>query len=167
MDLPQLSNTIFADNKSIHGYNTNQGENFSALQTTVKPVYNDHLYNDIYYLWFIQQCVLRKNEGTHSLLLTISAFRRRAKGHLDELQKAEKYPIIGGRYRQVSLYSKLYLRRPISCKGVSMWNRVIQHVTLIVLSCPLNMPPIRLYSSMNKRIYNVNISLNYLVQLWM
>ena len=22
--------------------------------TTVKPVYNDHLYNEIYYLWFIQ-----------------------------------------------------------------------------------------------------------------
>ena len=21
---------------------------------TVKPVYNDHLYNDIFYLWFIQ-----------------------------------------------------------------------------------------------------------------
>ena len=21
---------------------------------TVKPVYNDHLYNEIYYLWFIQ-----------------------------------------------------------------------------------------------------------------
>ena len=41
---------------------------------TVKPVYNDHLYNKIYCLWFIQQCVLMKTEGTNSLLLTISAF---------------------------------------------------------------------------------------------
>ena len=63
---------------------------------TVKPVYNDHLYNKIYYLWFIQQCVLKKTEGTHLLLLTISAFRSSSRwpfGHLDELQKADKYPI--------------------------------------------------------------------------
>ena len=43
--------------------------------STVKPVRNDHLYDKIYYLWFIQQCVLMKTEGTN------------------ELQKAEKYPI--------------------------------------------------------------------------
>ena len=41
---------------------------------TVKPVCNDHLYNKIYYLLFIQQCVLMKTEGTNLLLLTISAF---------------------------------------------------------------------------------------------
>ena len=42
--------------------------------TTVKPVCNDHLSNKIYYLWFIQKCVLMKIEGTNLLLLTISAF---------------------------------------------------------------------------------------------
>ena len=41
---------------------------------TVKPVCNDHLYNKIYFLWFIQQCVLMKTEGTNLLLITISAF---------------------------------------------------------------------------------------------
>ena len=41
---------------------------------TVKPVCNDHLYNKIYYLWFIQQCVLMKTESTNLLLLTLSAF---------------------------------------------------------------------------------------------
>ena len=41
---------------------------------TVKPVCNGHLYNNIYYLWFIQQCVLMKTEGINLLLLTISAF---------------------------------------------------------------------------------------------
>ena len=41
---------------------------------TVKPVYNDHLYNKIYCLWFIQSRVLMKTEGTNLLLLTISAF---------------------------------------------------------------------------------------------
>ena len=55
----------------------------------MKPVYNDHLYNNIHYLWSIQQCVLMKTGGTNLLLLTISALW----GHLDELQKAEKYPI--------------------------------------------------------------------------
>ena len=46
---------------------------------TPNPVYNDHIYNEIYYLWFIQQCVLMKTEGTS--------------GHLDEPQNAENYPI--------------------------------------------------------------------------
>ena len=63
----------------------------SMILTTVKPVCNDHLCNKIYYLWFIEQWVLMKTEGTN---LTISAFwSLLAKGHLDELQKAEKYPI--------------------------------------------------------------------------
>ena len=56
---------------------------------TVKPVCNDHLYNKICYMWFIQNCVYIKTEGTNLLLLTIAAFW----SHLDELQKAEKYPI--------------------------------------------------------------------------
>ena len=42
--------------------------------STVKPVCNDHLYNKIYFLWFIQLCVLMKTEGTDLLLITISAF---------------------------------------------------------------------------------------------
>ena len=42
------------------------------LISTVKPVCNDHLFNKINYLWFIQKCVLMKTEGT--------------KGHLDEPQ---------------------------------------------------------------------------------
>ena len=41
---------------------------------TVKPVYNDHLYNKIYYLRFIQKCVLMKTEGTNLILVTMSAF---------------------------------------------------------------------------------------------
>ena len=32
------------------------------------------LYNNIYFLWFIQQCVLMKTEGTNLFLITISAF---------------------------------------------------------------------------------------------
>ena len=44
----------------------------ATIQHTVKPVYNDHLYDKIYYLWFIQLCVLMKTEGTTLLLLTIS-----------------------------------------------------------------------------------------------
>ena len=31
-----------------------------GIADTVKPVYNDHLYNEIYYLRFIQKCVLMK-----------------------------------------------------------------------------------------------------------
>ena len=34
-----------------------------------------------------------KTEGTDLLLLIFSAFCSSSKGHLDELQKAEKYPI--------------------------------------------------------------------------
>ena len=34
---------------------------------TVKPVSNDHLYNKIYYLWFIQWYILIKTEGTNLL----------------------------------------------------------------------------------------------------
>ena len=41
---------------------------------TVKPVCNDHLYNKIHNLWFIQECVLMKTGGTNLLLLTIYAF---------------------------------------------------------------------------------------------
>ena len=35
------------------------------IRATVKPVCNDHLYNEIYYLLFIQQCALMKTEGTN------------------------------------------------------------------------------------------------------
>ena len=41
---------------------------------TVTPLCNDHLYNEICYLWFIQWCILMKTEGTNLLLLTISVF---------------------------------------------------------------------------------------------
>ena len=44
-----------------------------AFIATVKPVCNDHLYNKIYYLWFIQWFVLMKPGGTNLLLLSISA----------------------------------------------------------------------------------------------
>ena len=44
------------------------------LYSTVKLVCNDHLYDKICYLWFIQLCVLVKTEGTNLPLLTISAF---------------------------------------------------------------------------------------------
>ena len=51
-----------------------------AIRTTektviwVKPVYNDHLYNKVYYLQFIQKYVLMKTEGTNIILVTMSAF---------------------------------------------------------------------------------------------
>ena len=44
------------------------------LHYTMKPVYNDHLYNKIYYLQFIQKCILMKTEGTNIILVTMSAF---------------------------------------------------------------------------------------------
>ena len=44
------------------------------MRITVKPVCNDHLYNKINYLWFIQLYVLMMTEGTTLLVLTISAF---------------------------------------------------------------------------------------------
>ena len=44
------------------------------MRITVKPVCNDHLYNKINYLWFIQLYVLMMTEGTNLLVLTISAF---------------------------------------------------------------------------------------------
>ena len=47
---------------------------YLTLCDTVKPVCNDHLYNKIYNLGFIQKCVLMKTEGINLHLLTISAF---------------------------------------------------------------------------------------------
>ena len=47
---------------------------YLSKSRTVKPVYNDHLYNKMYHLWFIQLSVLMKTECTNLLLLTISAF---------------------------------------------------------------------------------------------
>ena len=32
----------------------NMKSGFGGMKTTVKPVCNDHLYDKIYYLWFIQ-----------------------------------------------------------------------------------------------------------------
>ena len=49
------------------------GVSMVARKGTVKPVCNDHLSNKIYYLQFIQYCVLMKTEGTDLLLLTIPA----------------------------------------------------------------------------------------------
>ena len=46
------------------------------ILSTVKPVCNDHLYNEFYYLWFIEQCVLMKTGGTNLLVLTIAALGR-------------------------------------------------------------------------------------------
>ena len=46
----------------------------NGFNDTVKPVCNDHLYNKIDYLSFIQSCVLMNIEGTNLLVLTISAF---------------------------------------------------------------------------------------------
>ena len=62
---------------------------------TGKPVCNDHLYNKIYYLWFIQLCVLMMTEGTNLLVLTISAFWS---------SRRQRSIPLGGRYRQVSPY---------------------------------------------------------------
>ena len=50
------------------------GKLCGGMYNTVKPVCNDHLYNKIYYLWFIQWCDLVMTEGTILLVLTISAF---------------------------------------------------------------------------------------------
>ena len=45
-----------------------------SYDATMKPVNNDHLYDKIFPLWYIQWCVLMRTEGTNLLLLTISAF---------------------------------------------------------------------------------------------
>ena len=73
---------------------------------TVKPVCNDHPFNKIYYLWFIQYCVLMKTEGTNLLLLTISASwtsSRWPRATYMSPRRQKNIPL-GGRYRQVSLY---------------------------------------------------------------
>ena len=49
---------------SLYGENSDSSH-ATPLDPTVKPVCNDHLYNKIYYLWFIQQCVFMKTEGTN------------------------------------------------------------------------------------------------------
>ena len=69
---------------------------------TVKPVSNDHLYNKIHYLWFIQSCVLMKVEGTNLLLLTVSAFWSSSRWPLGS-RRQRSIPL-GGRYRQVLLW---------------------------------------------------------------
>ena len=56
------------------GMKTGQNKVVLLVSNTVKPVCNDHLYNEIYYLWFIQLCDLMMTEGTNLLGLTISAF---------------------------------------------------------------------------------------------
>ena len=73
---------------------------------TVKPVCNDHLSNKIYYLLFIQWCVLMKTEGSNSLLLTISAFWSSSRWPMATWMSSRRQRNIplGGRYRQVSLY---------------------------------------------------------------
>ena len=73
---------------------------------TVKLVCNDHFYNTIYYLWFIQQCVLMKTEGTNLFLLTISAFWSSSMWPLATKMSSRRQRSIpsGGRCRQVSLY---------------------------------------------------------------
>ena len=75
------------------------------LCVTVKPVCNDHLYNKIYYLWFIQYCVLIKTEGTNLLLLTMSAFWGSSRWPLATKMSSRRQVSIlpGGRCRQVSL----------------------------------------------------------------
>ena len=62
---------------------------------TLKPVCNDHLYDKIYNLWFIQSCVSMKTEGTNLFVPPISAFWS---------SRRQRSTQLGGRYRQVSLY---------------------------------------------------------------
>ena len=78
---------------------------------TVKPIWNDHLNNKIYYLWFIQQHVLMKTEGTNLLLLTISAFWSSFRWPLatQMSSKRQRNVPLSGRYRQVSLYFSLFM----------------------------------------------------------
>ena len=45
-----------------------------VISLVLKPVCNDHLYDKIYYLWFIHLCVLVMTEVTNLLGLTLSAF---------------------------------------------------------------------------------------------
>ena len=71
---------------------------------TVKPVCNDHLCDKIYVIYSVMcfngdwryQFTVANNFCLMELIYA-------ALCHLDELQKAEKYPL-GGRYRQLSLY---------------------------------------------------------------
>ena len=51
IDIFSLSNVI----KYINIFTTSiHQQMWTELYDTMKPVYNDHLYNKIYYLWFIQ-----------------------------------------------------------------------------------------------------------------
>ena len=87
---------------------------FSMMPGTVKPVCNEHLYNEIYYLWFIQYCVLMMTEGTELLVLIISAFSSSSRWPLATYMSSRRQIGIplGGRYRQVSLYQLLRLICP-------------------------------------------------------
>ena len=82
------------------------------IRHTVKPVCNEHLYNKIHYLWFIQECGLMKTEGTNLLLLPISAFWSSSRWPLATLMSSKRRRNIplGGRYRQVSLYLLKFFR---------------------------------------------------------
>ena len=60
--------------KKICEFQTTTDVELYFFYNTVKPGWNDHLYDKIQYLWLIQWCVLMKNEGTNLLLITISAF---------------------------------------------------------------------------------------------
>ena len=59
--------------KALSGWLTINSSDESN-ENTKKPVCNDHLCNEINFLWFIQECVLMMIEGTNVLVLTISAF---------------------------------------------------------------------------------------------
>ena len=94
-----------------------------TMDVTVKLVCNDRLYNTIYYLWFIEQCVLMKTEGTNSLLLTISRRQR-------------SIPL-GGRYRQVSqvLLIHAFILTKLcgcQCKGLSKLYRIYVYCELMI-----------------------------------
>ena len=69
-----LSNPCPMWQNSSHLPRSSQANILWPLLITVKPVCNDHLYNEIYFLWFIQWCFLMVTEGTNLLVLTISAF---------------------------------------------------------------------------------------------
>ena len=144
--MPQLSNPICLQRIRA---------NMNTIQSKVK--------NSMYFtlFWITCACVLNYSRNYSDVIMSTMAypasrlFRRRSK-------KTSKFRVTGlcegnspvtGEFpaqrasnaENVSIWWRHHVRWLISCKGVSIWNRVIQHVILIVLSCPLIMPPIRMH----------------------
>ena len=87
--------------------------------SAVKPVRNDHLYNKIEYLWFIQQCVLMMTEGTNLPVLTISAFLSSSRWpSAQEGREASNWVVVIYRFHCIYIYCNIDKRHERIPKAV-------------------------------------------------